>query len=107
MNRLYSVLIGLLAASVVLFGVLHAAGTVVLQPVYLLCYALAAAVVLTPGGRGKAGRVTKLAVLFLIFALVPYGWEQSASLREGVDRYTSAVLGVVLGWVLFRQRKGE
>ncbi|EGK08823.1 hypothetical protein ACFQ5F_05390 [Kroppenstedtia eburnea] len=106
MKRLDSVLIGLLAASAVVFGVLDAAGVIALKPVYLLCYALAVAVIFIPG-KGNTGRVIRLALLFLIFAAVPYGWEQWAFFRQGVDRFTPAVLAVVLGCSLFAYRRDK
>ena len=70
MKRLDSLLIGLLAASAVVLGVLEAAGLIRWKPVYLLCYALAVAVIFIPG-RGNTGRVIRLALIFLIFAGIP------------------------------------
>ncbi|GGA54139.1 hypothetical protein GCM10007416_29140 [Kroppenstedtia guangzhouensis] len=106
MKRLDSLLIGLLAASAVVLGVLEAAGLITLKPVYLLCYALAVAVIFIPG-RGNTGRVIRLALIFLIFAGIPYGWEQWMSFRQGVDRFTPAVLAIVLGCFLFTHQRGK
>lgn len=103
MNRLYSVLVGLLALSAALLGVLSVTGITELKWVYLLCYGLAVVVLLLPGGKGSTGRIGRLVILFLIFALIPYGWEQSSLFREGIDQYTPGVLGMILGWVLFTQ----
>ncbi|MFD1426980.1 hypothetical protein [Kroppenstedtia sanguinis] len=106
MKQFDSVLIYLLAASAVVLGVLDAAGAIVLKPVYLFCYAVAVAVSFIPG-KGKGGRVIRVALLFLIFAGVPYGWEQWVPFRQGVDRFTPAVIGFVLGCSLWIHQMGR
>ncbi len=104
MNRLYYILIGLLAASAVLFGVLDAAGVIRLQTVYVFIYALAAgipALFRLAGWTGKRGQVTALLLLFLVFAWLPYGWEQQEVLRAAVERLTPGVAVSAFGVVMF------
>ncbi len=81
MKRLDSLLIGLLAASAVVLGVSEVAGLWSPSNWLFLCYALAVAVIFIPG-RGNTGRVIRLALIFLIFAGIPYGWEQWMSFRR-------------------------
>ncbi|SMO71794.1 hypothetical protein [Melghirimyces algeriensis] len=104
MHPLYAMFMILLAASALLLGGLDASGVIRLKTVYLFIYALA---VLIPilfrfGGKtGKGSQVMTLFLLFLIFAFIPYGWEQWNLIHKLVDRYVSAIVMTVLGMVLF------